>query len=69
MDRLIPEREAFTVTDLHRALLRFDVSVEPQCLRGTCATLAFRRTQPRVDARLTTPTELRLRRSQRPFHF
>ena len=30
VDRLIPEREAFTVTYLHRALLRFDVSVGPQ---------------------------------------
>jgi hypothetical protein len=35
-------------------------------LRGACAAFAFRRLQPRVDARLTAPTELRLRRSQRP---
>lgn len=57
-------REAFAVTDLHRALLRFILLGWTSAHFAMPASNYLAVAQPRVDARLTAPIELRPRRSQ-----
>jgi len=69
VNRPIPEREAFTITDLHRAPLRPTLKGRPQRSFAMLAPSYLAAAQPRVDARLTAPTELRLRCSRPLAHF
>ena len=63
VDRPIPEREAFAVTDRYRASLRPTVrcASTPFAVPAPCCLAA---TRPQIDMRLTAHTELRLHRSQ-----
>ena len=64
VNRSIPEREAFTVTDRHRAPLRPTREDGPQRFLAASAPSCLAATRPQVDVRLTALIELRLHRSQ-----